>query len=108
MACLILATESPRPAILLEQYIEALDDACGSHAAQQLSRNRIERTIEVENLLMVGRLVTLAAMLRRETRGAHNREDYPELDESWSKNIVLRLEKEQMTVKMKTIVRNDQ
>jgi len=59
--------------------------------------------LEVENLLVIGRLVTLAALLRTETRGAHNREDYPELDENWSKNIVLQLENKQMTVKVKAI-----
>jgi fumarate reductase (CoM/CoB) subunit A len=74
----------------------------------QRSCKMLAELLEVENLLMVGRLVALAALLRRETRGAHNREDYPELDESWSKNIVLRLEKEQMTVKMKPIVGNEQ
>jgi fumarate reductase (CoM/CoB) subunit A len=62
---------------------------------------------EVENLLLVGRLITLAAMLRTETRGAHNREDYPEFDESWSKNIVLALENEQTSVKMKAVVQED-
>jgi len=65
----------------------------------------LAKLLEVENLLIIGRLVTLAAMLRTETRGAHNREDYPELDESWSKNIVLQLENEQTTVKTKPIVR---
>jgi len=64
--------------------------------------------LEVENLLMVGRLVTLAAMLRRETRGAHNREDYPELDDSWLKNTVLQLENEETVATMKPIVRNQQ
>ena len=66
----------------------------------------LARVLEVENLLTVGRLVTLAATLRRETRGAHNREDYPELDESWTKSIVLQLENEQITVTMRPIVRN--
>jgi fumarate reductase (CoM/CoB) subunit A len=66
----------------------------------------LAKLLEVENLLIVGRLITLAATLRKETRGAHNREDYPEMDEIWSKNIVLRLEKEQTNVEMKPIVRN--
>jgi fumarate reductase (CoM/CoB) subunit A len=66
----------------------------------------LAKLLEVENLLTVGRLVTLAAMLRTETRGSHNREDYPESDENWSKNIVFQLENEQTTVKMKPIVGN--
>jgi len=54
----------------------------------------LAKLLEVENLLIIGRLITLAGMLRTETRGAHHREDYPELDESWSKKIVLQLENE--------------
>jgi len=63
----------------------------------------LAKLLEVENLLIVGRLVTLAARLRTETRGAHNREDYPQLDESWSKNIVLHLEKGETIAKMKHV-----
>jgi fumarate reductase (CoM/CoB) subunit A len=63
--------------------------------------------LEVENLLVVGCLVTKAAMLRKETRGAHNREDYPELDEAWARNIVLQWDKGRTRVKMKPIVPNN-
>ena len=63
----------------------------------------LAKLLEVENLLIVGHLVTLAARLRTETRGAHNREDYPQLDESWSKNIVLQLEKGETIAKMKHV-----
>ncbi|GAH97286.1 unnamed protein product, partial [marine sediment metagenome] len=51
-----------------------------------------------------GRFVTLAARMRTETRGAHRREDYPELDEGWSKNIVFQLENKQITVKTKPVM----
>jgi len=57
--------------------------------------------LEVENSAMIGELVTWAARLRTETRGAHNREDYPELDESWSRNIVFQLENGETMMKMK-------
>jgi L-aspartate oxidase len=33
---------------------------------------------ELANLLLVGRMVVEAALLRRESRGAHYRRDYPE------------------------------
>jgi len=72
--------------------------------AGKRSFRALAELLEVENLLVIGRLVTLAAMMRTETRGAHNREDYPELDESWSKNIVLQLENKQTIVKTKTLV----
>jgi succinate dehydrogenase/fumarate reductase flavoprotein subunit len=63
--------------------------------------------LEVENLLTVGRLVTLAAKLRTETRGAHNREDYPALDENWLKNIVLQLENGQTKANMKPMAKDE-
>jgi len=37
-------------------------------------------TIEDRNLLVTGRLITEAALRRRESRGAHYRSDYPEAD----------------------------
>jgi fumarate reductase (CoM/CoB) subunit A len=48
----------------------------------------LAKLIEVENLITVGMLTTTAALMRKETRGAHNREDYPELDEQWATHIV--------------------
>jgi len=63
--------------------------------------------LEVENLMIIGQLVTLAAMLRKETRGAHNREDWPEMDESWSQNIFLQLENNQTTVKIQPILQTE-
>ena len=71
------------------------------------SFKKLAKLLEVENLVIVGELVILGAMRRKETRGAHNREDYPELDDSWSKNIVLQLENKQATVKTKPIVRTE-
>jgi len=49
------------------------------------------RALELQNLLLVGRLVATAARMRRETRGSHYRADYPESDEAaWGRSIVLR------------------
>ena len=77
---------------------DKIDNLC---LAEDRSFKGLAELLEVENLLFVGRLVTLAASLRMETRGAHNREDYPELDGRWSKNIVLRLQNNQTTVEMR-------
>ena len=43
---------------------------------------------ETRNIHTVGRLILQAALLRTESRGAHNREDYPEMSDAWRKNIV--------------------
>ena len=43
----------------------------------------LRRWRELQNLLFVGRLITTAAIERRESRGAHYREDCPEVDPLW-------------------------
>ncbi len=45
---------------------------------------------EVADLLVCARLVTEAALLREESRGAHYRTDFPEPREEWRKHIVFR------------------
>ena len=47
--------------------------------------------LDLSNLLTVAELVTLAALDRKESRGAHFRDDYPNKDEQYGRfNIVLR------------------
>lgn len=46
--------------------------------------------MDVENLLCAARLVAIAAAARRESRGAHYRDDYPERnDDEWLENVQL-------------------
>ena len=45
---------------------------------------------ELRNMLVVARLVVEAALQRRESRGAHYREDFAETAEEWRRHIVLR------------------
>jgi succinate dehydrogenase/fumarate reductase flavoprotein subunit len=65
------------------------------------SYKTLARLLEVENFITIGQIVAAAAMMRTETRGAHNREDYPELDETWTKNIIIQLKNNQMTMDTK-------
>lgn len=51
----------------------------------------LSELIAVENLHTVGELVVSAALMRKETRGAHNREDYPEIDNKWQQHILFYL-----------------
>lgn len=46
---------------------------------------------DLRNMLTVARAVTEAALLRTESRGAHQREDFPGMEESWRVNQVIRL-----------------
>jgi succinate dehydrogenase/fumarate reductase flavoprotein subunit len=45
--------------------------------------------LDLRNMLLVAQTVVLAALERRESRGAHQREDYPGLAPEWESNQVL-------------------
>ncbi|WP_459868099.1 FAD-dependent oxidoreductase [Endothiovibrio diazotrophicus] len=51
---------------------------------------------ETENILLLGALMARAALRRTESRGAHQREDYPETSEAWRKHIVFHQENGRM------------
>jgi fumarate reductase (CoM/CoB) subunit A len=48
----------------------------------------LQDALEAIVMLEIAELVTKAAFLRRESRGSHYREDYPEISDNWKKSIV--------------------
>jgi len=55
--------------------------------------------LELKNMATVGRLITEAAQIRKESRGTHYREDYPSADDkSWLRHICLEREGENLRV----------
>jgi L-aspartate oxidase len=44
---------------------------------------------ELSNLVLLGRLMVEAALIRQESRGSHFREDFPETSPQWEKHVVL-------------------
>jgi len=64
---------------------------------------QLGQLIEVENLITLGRLVLSAALMRTETRGTHSRDDFPALDEAWTRNIVISLQTGRMTVNTQAV-----
>jgi L-aspartate oxidase len=45
---------------------------------------------ELANMVLVGRLIAEAALIRTESRGAHFRSDFPEALDAWRRHIVFR------------------
>ena len=57
--------------------------------------------IEVQNMICAAEIIAKAAFARRETRGAHFREDFPEKDdEHWLKHLILGLEDEKINISL--------
>ena len=54
----------------------------------ELAWNR--ETHELSNLLTVGKLIAESAILRKESRGAHYRDDYPNTSQLWESHITKR------------------
>ena len=48
--------------------------------------------LDLRNMLTVARAVTQAALNRTESRGAHQREDFPGMLPEWNVNQVIRLD----------------
>jgi len=70
---------------------ESLTQAADILAAWQksLPQPADRPSYEISNLILCGRLVTEAALLREESRGAHFRNDFPHSLPQWQRHIVL-------------------
>jgi len=69
---------------------DGLTEAADTLAAwQEMLPEPTDRpSYELHNLVLTGRLVTEAALLREESRGAHFRSDFPESSPQWQHHIV--------------------
>jgi succinate dehydrogenase/fumarate reductase flavoprotein subunit len=47
----------------------------------------LQSCLEIRDMLKVAEVIILAALERKESRGAHYRSDYPRMDPAWEKNI---------------------
>jgi succinate dehydrogenase/fumarate reductase flavoprotein subunit len=50
--------------------------------------------LEVQDMLRTAEVITMAALERKESRGAHYRSDYPQLEREWEKNIRVHKDRE--------------
>jgi L-aspartate oxidase len=69
---------------------QGLNEAAGILAAWQnsLPQATDQSSYEISNLILIGRLLTEAALLREESRGAHFRSDYPRVSAKWHRHII--------------------
>ena len=49
--------------------------------------HELQSCLEIRDMLKVAEVIILAALERTESRGAHYRSDYPQMDPAWEKNI---------------------
>jgi succinate dehydrogenase/fumarate reductase flavoprotein subunit len=54
--------------------------------------------LDLRNMLLVARAVALPALARNESRGAHQREDYSGLDDSWRANQVVEMIQDRLNI----------
>ncbi len=69
-----------------ESLVEAADTLAGWQRALPQPTDRPSH--ELNNLVLTGRLVTEAALMREESRGAHFRADFPRSSPQWQHHIV--------------------
>jgi fumarate reductase (CoM/CoB) subunit A len=49
--------------------------------------HELQSCLEIRDMLKVAEVIVFAALERKESRGAHYRSDYPQMDSAWEKNI---------------------
>ena len=59
--------------------------------------------LDLRNMLLVAETVTRAALLRTESRGAHQREDHPGLEAHWAVNQVVTLNAETLNITQRAV-----
>ena len=56
---------------------------------------KVLMSLSVKNMVLIGQAIALAALQRKESRGAHYRSDYPDIDNSqWKINLIVKLDEE--------------
>jgi succinate dehydrogenase / fumarate reductase, flavoprotein subunit len=92
-----------RTAGRLEQALEAIAEMTGTLGEQPIGDGgafdlrRVE-WFDLRNMLLTARAVSMAARARAESRGAHQREDFPDMHPSWQLNQVVRFGDRGMTL----------
>ena len=71
--------------MLAQQEVKKLQDEAQSLFAED--KSQLQSCLEIQDMLKTAEVIILAALERKESRGAHYRSDYPHMDPAWEKNI---------------------
>ncbi len=71
--------------LVAQQEIRQLQDEAQSLMAGD--KTELQSCLEIQEMLKTAEVIILSALERKESRGAHYRSDYPQLDPAWEKNI---------------------
>jgi succinate dehydrogenase/fumarate reductase flavoprotein subunit len=71
--------------MLAQQEVKKLQDEAQSLFAED--KSQLQSCLEIQDMLKTAEVIILAALERKESRGAHYRSDYPHMDPVWEKNI---------------------
>lgn len=62
---------------------------------------------DLRTMLVIAEAVTLSAQARTESRGAHQREDFPGLDPAWELNQIVRLKDGELSLEHRAVIRQE-
>src|SRR6266568_2791601 len=71
--------------MLGQQEVKKLQEEGQSLFAED--KSQLQSCLEIQDMLKTAEVIILAALERKESRGAHYRSDYPHMDPAWEKNI---------------------
>jgi succinate dehydrogenase/fumarate reductase flavoprotein subunit len=71
--------------VVAQKEIKKLQDEAQSLVADDTGQ--LQSCLEVQDMLKTAEVIILSALERKESRGAHYRSDYPQMDPAWEKNI---------------------
>ena len=72
------------------QFIVHLSSRNNYHLQQENLEQQLKLTAETLNLLDIGYLIVKSAEFRKESRGGHYRQDFPESDEKWQLHTLVK------------------
>jgi len=66
--------------VMIRELKERFKDVCAGHTDTRFNYSLV-RILEIENMLDLAEIIAMGALMRRESRGAHWRLDYPQRDD---------------------------